>query len=130
MTKKKSTNPTAVNHPANTRNPTAHLEQYKWKPGVGPNPAGRPKMETPSETLRSMLNAEYGVDAVKQLQKRPQPWCDKRELTVQEIFSWQLLRKAMQSAGDVARREVFDRVEGRPTLKIAGATGGPVEAVT
>ena len=32
--------------------------------------------------------------------------------------------------GDVTRREVFDRIEGRPTLKIAGTTGGPVETVT
>ena len=41
-----------------------------------------------------------------------------------------ILRRAMQNAGDVARREVFDRIEGRPTLKIAGPTGGPIETVT
>ena len=38
--------------------------------------------------------------------------------------------KAMQNAGDVARKEVFDRIEGRRTLKIAGPTGGPIKTVT
>ena len=46
------------------------------------------------------------------------------------IMTWVLLRKAMQSAGDNARKEVFDRIEGRPTLKIAGPTGGPIETIT
>lgn len=41
-----------------------------------------------------------------------------------------MLRRAMQSAGDNARKEVFDRIEGRPTLKIAGPTGGPIETIT
>lgn len=36
----------------------------------------------------------------------------------------------MQNAGDVARRDVFDRIEGRPTLKITCPTGGPIETVT
>lgn len=49
---------------------------------------------------------------------------------MQEIFTWVLLRRAMQNAGDNARKEVFDRVEGRPTLKIAGPTSGPIETVT
>jgi len=35
----------------------------------------------------------------------------------------------MQAAGDNARKEVFDRIEGRPTLKIAGPTGETVEHV-
>ena len=77
-----------------------------------------------------MLEAEYGVDAVKQLQRTmPEPWRSKAELSVQEIMTWVILRRAMQNAGDVARREVFDRVEGRPTLKIASPTGGPIEVV-
>jgi hypothetical protein len=45
-------------------------------------------------------------------------------------MTWVILRRAMQNAGDVARREVFDRIEGRPTLKISGPTGGPIETVT
>jgi hypothetical protein len=78
-----------------------------------------------------MLDAEYGPDAVKQLQKTmPERWRSKQELTTQEIMIWILLRRAMQNAGDVARKEVFDRIEGRPTLKIAGPTGGPIETVT
>jgi hypothetical protein len=106
MTKKKSTKPTAVNHPANTRNPAAHLERYKWKPGVSPNPAGRPKKETPSETLSKMLGAAYGPDVIKQLQKTmPEPWRSKAEITVQEILTWVILRRAMQNAGDNARKE-------------------------
>ena len=58
------------------------------------------------------------------------PSLGRTEITVQEIMTWVILRRAMQNAGDVARREVFDRVEGRPTLKIAGPTGGPIETVT
>jgi hypothetical protein len=34
------------------------------------------------------------------------------------------------NAGDVARKEVLDRIEGRPALKIAGSTGGPIETVS
>lgn len=41
-----------------------------------------------------------------------------------------MLRRAMQHSGDNARKEVFDRIEGRPTLKIAGPTGGPIETIT
>jgi hypothetical protein len=36
----------------------------------------------------------------------------------------------MQATAYKARREVFDRIEGRPTLKIAGPTGGPIETMT
>jgi hypothetical protein len=68
-----------------------------------------------------LLDAEYGPDAVKQLQKTmPEPWRSKVVLTVQEIFTWVMLRRAMQSAGDNARKEVFDRIEGRPTIKVTG----------
>jgi hypothetical protein len=60
--------------------------------------SGRPKKETPSETLSKMLGAEYGPDAVKQLQTTmPEPWRSKAELTVQEIMSWVILRRAMQT---------------------------------
>jgi hypothetical protein len=52
------------------------------------------------------------------------------EITVQEIMTRVLLRRAMQATAYKARREVFDRIEGRPTLKIAGPTGGPIETVT
>lgn len=41
-----------------------------------------------------------------------------------------MLRRAVQAVGDNARKEVFDRIEGRPTLKIGGPTGGPIETVT
>ena len=126
MAKKKLPTPIADKQGRNS----AHIEPYRFKPGQSGNPAGRPKKETPSETLRSMLNAGYGPDAVKQLQKTmPEPWRSKAELTVQEIISWMILRRAMQTTGDVARREVFDRVEGRPTLKISGPQGGPIEVV-
>lgn len=60
----------------------------------------------------------------------PEPWRSKPALTVQEITMWVILRRAMQAAGDQARKEVFDRIEGRPTLKIAGSTGGPVETIS
>ncbi len=81
--------------------------------------------------IPTVLEAEYGFDAVKQLQKTlPEPWRSKPELTVQEILIWVLLRKSMQAAGDVARKEVFDRIEGRPTLKITGAQDGPIETIT
>ncbi len=32
--------------------------------------------------------------------------------------------------GGCRAAEVFDRIEGRPTLKIPGPTGGPIETVT
>jgi hypothetical protein len=130
MAKKKSIKPIAVNRASNTRiHPD--MEPHKWKPGKSGNPAGRPKREVPSETLCKMLEAQYGPDAVKQLQKTiPEPWRSKAELTVQEILTWVMLRRAMQTVGDVARREVFDGIEGRPTLKISGPQGGPIETVT
>lgn len=125
MAKNKSTQPTAVKQRGNS----AHIEAYQFKPGKSGNPNGRPKRETPSETLRLMLDAEYGVDAVKQLQKTmPEPWRSKKEVTVQEVMTWVILRRAMQNAG--ARREVFDRTEGRPTLKLAGPSGGPIETIS
>jgi hypothetical protein len=34
------------------------------------------------------------------------------------------------TVGDIARKEVFDRIEGRPTLKISGPQGGPIETVS
>lgn len=131
MAKNKSNQPIADKQANNTRQKLhPDMETHKWPHGVSGNFAGRPKRETPSETLRSMLAAEYAPDAVKQLQKTmPEPWKSKPELTVQEIMIWAILRRAMQSAGDVARREVFDRIEGRPMLKIAGPTGGPIEVV-
>jgi hypothetical protein len=63
--------------------------------------------------IPTVLEAEYGFDSVKQIQKTLlEPWRSKPELTVQEILIWVLLRKSMQAAGDVARKEVFDRIEG------------------
>ena len=59
----------------------------------------------------------------------PEPWRSKTELTAQEILTWVMVRRTMQTVGDVARREVFDRIEGRSTLKMAGPTGGPIEVV-
>jgi len=41
-----------------------NLEAHKFPPGVSGNPNGRPKKETPSETLRAMLDEEYGPAAV------------------------------------------------------------------
>lgn len=71
------------------------------------------------------------VNAIRTLQATmPEPWRSKPKLTVQEIFTWVMLRRAMQSAGDNARKEAFDRIEGRPTLKIAGPTGGPIETIS
>ena len=36
------------------------------------------------------------------------------EISVQEIMTWVLLRRAMQATAYKARGEVFDRIEGRP----------------
>ena len=48
-----------------------------------------------------------------------------------EILTWVMLRRAMQTVGDVARREVFDRIEGQADRsRSAGPTGGPIETVT
>jgi hypothetical protein len=53
-----------------------------------------------------MLGAVYGPDVIKQLQKTmPEPWRSKKELSVQEIMTWVILRRAMQNAGDNARKE-------------------------
>lgn len=110
----------------NQRKSIANLIPYK--PGQSGNPAGRPKRELPSETLYKMLNAEYGPDAVKQMQKQmPEPWKSKKELTVQEIMSWVAIRRALTPPADTARKDINDRVEGKPLQKIVGAEGGPVE---
>lgn len=99
-----------------------------WKPGQSGNPAGRPKRELPSETLYKMLSAEYGPDAVKQMQKQmPEPWKSKDQLTVQEIMCWVSIRRGLTPPADTARKDINDRVEGKPLQKIVGAEGGAIE---
>lgn len=102
--------------------------EAQWKPGQSGNPNGRPRRELPSETLYKMLSAEYGPDAVKQMQKQmPEPWRSKKELTVQEIMAWVSIRRALTPPADTARKDINDRVEGKPLQKIVGAEGGPIE---
>lgn len=56
-------------------NAAAHLADYKWQPGVSPNPAGRPKGSR-SKLQEAVIRAlhqdfeQYGVDAIRRVRER------------------------------------------------------------
>lgn len=93
-----------------------------FKPGQSGNPAGRPKGKRPSEIMREMFLAQYGgPEAIRKLQETmPEPWRSMNvdKMTVGEIISWVQLRRAMTANADKARSDLFDRLEGRPTMRI------------
>lgn len=111
------------------------LEAHKWKAGdPSPNPAGRPRLKTPSELIREMLQAEfggYGMESVKQIQQAlPEPWRSKptEKLTNEEILCGMTIIAGRRSIDAVLEREtIFNRVEGRPVQKIAGPDGGAIK---
>lgn len=56
-------------------NAAAHLADYKWQPGVSPNPAGRPKGSR-SKLQEAVIRAlhedfeQYGVEAIRRVRER------------------------------------------------------------
>jgi hypothetical protein len=106
----------------------------QWQLGVSGNVNGRPRGKLPSELIREMLQAEYGghnIDQIRQLQQAlPEPWKSKppEKLTTMEILCAMHIIAGRRSLEAVMEREaVFNRVEGRPVQKIAGADGGPIQ---
>ena len=126
MTKKSN----ADKQPRNSQNRADHLAPYKWKPGQSGHPSGRPKGKLPSDVMREMAEAAYvGSDAIRKLQQdMPEPWKSKpvKDLTAYEIIGWIQIRRSMQAAADTARRDFYDRLEGKPKMRIEGPDGGAI----
>jgi hypothetical protein len=113
------------------RRSNANLRPFQ--PGQSGHPEGRPRGKTPSETLRAFATAEYGAygpEQLKEIQKRmPEPWRSMpvEKITLQEFIAFIQLMQALRPAGWKDRSDFYDRVEGRPTIKIAGPDGGPLQ---
>jgi hypothetical protein len=106
-----------------------HLRPWWFKEGHSGNPNGRPKEKTLSETANDMLKADYGdpmPDAIKRLQETmPPPWKNKPTLNSKQIISWIWIRRAMTTAADTARRDLADRVDGKPMMRIDNINNDP-----
>jgi hypothetical protein len=86
-----------------------------WKPGVSPNPGGRPKKTPITDALRALL-AELHPDQKKYPGK-----------TWVRVLAERMIEKA--EAGDLsAMREITDRVEGKPgqAVILGGEDGGAI----
>ena len=98
-----------------------HLRPHLWQPGQSGNPNGRPRNKTPTEMANEMLRAEFDPlpDAIKRLQESMPP-AYQRKPTLQpiEIILWIWIRRAMTVEGDTARRNLLDRIEGKPMMRI------------
>lgn len=80
------------------KNPIPRSEATRFKPGVCPNPGGRPRTAPLSQACRELLNASVPND--------PQA------RTYAQVIAAKLAKKAMR--GDVgAAKELADRAEGR-----------------
>lgn len=92
-------------HPESKPDPTAHLDQYKWKPGQSGNPKGRPKKRLISDALRAKLEVELGEGE-----------------TLADLIASRIV-DMIKSEDDPKAftqlfKEIVDRTEGRPAQKI------------
>lgn len=131
MAKKKGDKAQPVKLPEQVRekHEIARLPNGYFAPGVSANPAGRPKRVLPSEVMYWMAAAIYEQEFVKSLQaEMPEPWKSKDNLTLLEIHTWLTIRGGLKGKdAESLRREVRDRIEGKPTMKISGPDGGPFQ---
>lgn len=127
-----SPNPEAQSKIAeNTDKRPLNIIPHKWKPGVSPNPGGRPKKLPITEAYRAVLKKrarDVNPSMLERLQDAGFQISD--EATMDEVLATMQVMEALNGKTRAAT-EITDRVEGKAIqrVEVTGAEGGPVETV-
>lgn len=112
-----------------------HLKQYQWKPGESGNLSGRTKddfllAKLHRDKLREPVPAHVMTKLAGELFVKNSPGYKafvKLKLNWAEAIVERNFHKALTPDADMALKIIWEMLEGRPTQKIAGADGGPIE---
>lgn len=123
------------------RTPAKHLEPFKWKPGVSPNPAGRPKgsRNKLGEAFIQALHDDFEAHGVETIAKVREQKPDQYLKVVAAVIPQEVHHTVedYDQLGDDDLRAAFlsaagaiqNRIEARGRDQAAGVIEGPSEQV-